>query len=98
MRSVSVSQAKNNLSALIAKVRAGQSILITDRQQPVARLQPIEPTDETDDQRLARLERAGVITRGRGKLHKKFFRMPRPKSPRGASVLDALLEERREGR
>jgi len=98
MKSTSISQAKNNFSKLIARVRAGQSVLITDRGRPVARVEPIRAGDETDEQRLDRLERAGIITRGKAKLSKRFFSMPRPKSQPGASVLDALLEERREGR
>jgi prevent-host-death family protein len=98
MKSASITQAKNNFSALIARVRAGQSVLITDRNRPVARIEPVRGGDETDDQRLARLERAGVIARGRGTLPKSFFQRPLPRSKAGSSALDALLEERSEGR
>lgn len=98
MKTTSISHLKNNLSALIDQVRAGNTILITDRNQPVAKLAPIEPADQTDDQRLDELERKGLITRGGEKLLDEFFTLPRAKSKPGASVLDALLDERREGR
>jgi hypothetical protein len=45
---------------------------------------------------LARLERAGLLTRGTGKLPGNFFDRPLPRARK--SVVDALLEERRESR
>ena len=98
MKSSSITHAKNNLSALIDQVRAGNTILITDRNHPVAKLVPIESADKSDDQRLDELERKGLIKRGRGKLPPEFWTKPLPKLPAGQSVLEALLEERREGR
>ena len=41
MRSASVSEAKNNLSALLREVRAGATVTITDHGVPVARLAPL---------------------------------------------------------
>ncbi len=46
---------------------------------------------------LLELARAGLVRLGSGKLPKGFWKMPRPKDPRGA-VLKALLEERESGR
>jgi len=48
-----------------------------------------------DEARLARLERAGVITRGRGPIPMELINAPRPKLKKGVSVVEALLEERR---
>ena len=45
MHRASISDAKNNLSALIDRVRRGETVLICDRKRPVARLQPVGPTD-----------------------------------------------------
>ena len=65
----------------------------------MARLEPVtQMSDQETEGRLVRLERAGLIRRGKGKLSPEFFRLPRPKPKNGASVLEALLEERREGR
>lgn len=96
MMTASITQAKNSFSALIDRVRAGESVLILDRGVPVARLEPVVGTAEG---RLERLERAGIARRGRrpppspDELTKGA-----PKLPPGESLVDALLEERREGR
>lgn len=99
MKTASISQAKNQLSALIDAVRHGESVIITDRDRPVARLVPVQRVEnEEDEVRLARLERAGIIRRPIAPLPKEFLTELPPKLPDGVSVLEALLEERREGR
>lgn len=96
MEVASITQAKNSFSALIARVRAGESVLILDRGVPVARLEPVVGTAEG---RIERLERAGVIRRGRGKPPSlEQLAAGRPKLPPGESLVDAVLEDRREGR
>lgn len=97
MLTASVSEAKNKLSALLDRVRGGETVLILDRGSPVAKLMPAD--DVPDDDRLARLERAGVIRRGRGRPVP-LDRLAQPLAPgeEPAGVLEALLEERREGR
>lgn len=94
----SISEAKNKLSALIDRVKAGESVLIVDRGKPVARLEPAVAPGENADSKIARLERAGLAKRGSGKLPDDFFtrKLPRPRG--GVSVVEVLLEERRQGR
>jgi prevent-host-death family protein len=98
MKKASITEAKNNLSALIDSVKGGSSVLIMERGRPVARLEPVSGVAADDDRRLARLVREGVIRPARGTASKELFttRPPRPK--KGASALRALLEERRDGR
>lgn len=97
MKHATITEAKNQLSALIDRVRAGESVLILDRGIPVARLEPV--TSHTDqDGRLERLERAGLIRRGSGVPTADLLREPPPRPLKPASVLEALLEERRSGR
>lgn len=99
MNAVSVTEAKNNLSKLLKKVRHGQSILIMDRNIPVARLEPLASgSPQSEEAKLLKLERRGLLKRGAGKLPKDFWRRPRPKTTDGSSVLQALLEEREEAR
>jgi prevent-host-death family protein len=96
MTSASISETKAKLSALLDLVRAGETVTITDRGKPVARLVPAIGSDAGDDEaRLARLERAGLIRRPKRKLDVEAF-LARPKAKSRASVLEALLEERRE--
>lgn len=97
MKTATITQAKNGLSALIDRVKSGESILILDRGTPVARLEPVIGSGK-DDGRLERLERAGIIRRGVAAPPVDLIMKPGPLAPPGASVLDALLEERREGR
>ena len=47
--------------------------------------------------RLGRLIRKGIVRPGRAQLSESFFAEPRPRLKRGASVVAALIEERREG-
>jgi antitoxin (DNA-binding transcriptional repressor) of toxin-antitoxin stability system len=95
MEKASISELKNGLSGYLKKVRAGQTVLILDRDQPVARLERIEPSSEADDP-ISRLERAGLVRRGRAQVPLKLLRQEPPRSRR--SVTRAVLEERREGR
>ena len=94
MKTASVSEAKAKLSALLDLVRAGETVVILQRGRPVARLVPAVEADDVQG-RLARLERAGLIRRGRGRLVERVL-APGPRAR--ASVVEALLEERREGR
>ena len=95
MTSASITQAKTNLSKLIKKVRHGESVLILDRNIPVARLEPLPAgSREGDEAKLAELERRGLVKRGAGKLPRDFFKLPRLEFKR--SLVEAVLEERHE--
>ncbi len=52
MKKASITEAKNNLSALIDSVKGGSPVLIVDRGRPVARLESVSNTGATDDDRL----------------------------------------------
>ncbi len=97
MKKASITQAKNNLSALIDGLRAGSPVLIVDRGRPVARLEPVEG-DEEDGQegRLLRLIRDGVLRPRRSDPPASLFSAPPPRAK--GSAVELLLEERREGR
>jgi len=101
MKTASITEAKNNLSALIDGLANGSPVLILDRGRPVARLEPVAGTDsESDDDRLARLIRKGVVRprRAATPLPPDFFKQELPRLAEGASAVEALLEERRNGR
>lgn len=97
MKIATITEAKNKLSALLDIVKTGETVVIVDRGIPVARLEPAARAKD-DEGRLARLERAGIITRAKGRIPESFFTTPPPKLPPGISLVEALLEERREGR
>ena len=95
MKKASISEAKNNLSALIDRVKAGASVLIVDRGRPVARL---EPVNGSDDERVVRLVRDGVVRPARAAVAKTLWASKPPRPKAGASALRALLDERRDAR
>ncbi len=100
MKTATISETKNGLSALIDRVRHGETIMITDRDRPVARLAPVLGSEDAgpDEGRLARLERAGIVRRAqRGRLEE-ILRVAPPAPAAGGDVVEVLLEERRGGR
>ena len=97
MKTATITEAKNGLSALIDRVRAGEAITITDRGIPVARLEPVTASVDPEG-RVARLERAGLLRRGLAAPPIELMSKPGPALVGGASAVDALLEERRSGR
>jgi len=97
MKTTTITEAKNGLSALIDQVRQGESILITDRGVAVAWLEPVtRRLDSTG--RIRRLERAGVIRAGAGDPPKERLRRPAHRLPPSASAVRTLLDERRSSR
>ncbi len=97
MKTASITDLKNGLSSYIDRVKAGNSVLVTDRGVPVAVLEPVTSQVHADE-RLAHLEREGVIRRGSRAVPLELLRTPGPKPGDGLSVVDALIEERRTGR
>ena len=98
MKKASITEAKNNFSALIDRVKGGTSVLIVDRGRPVARLEPVHTVDAEDDDRLARLVREGIVRPARGIAPKALIAARPPQARKNASAVRALLDERREGR
>jgi prevent-host-death family protein len=98
MKRASITEAKNSLSALIDGLKGGSPVLIVDRGRPVARLEPVTTGREPDDGRLARLVREGLVRPGRAPIPPTLFTEQPPQPKGGASAVDALLEERRDGR
>jgi prevent-host-death family protein len=96
MEKATISQLKNSLSAYLKKVRGGETVLILDRNEPIAVLERIKP-NERPEGRLVRLERAGVIRRSPTARPAEALAENKPPKAK-KSVVDALLEERREGR
>jgi prevent-host-death family protein len=98
MKTATITEAKNGLSALLEQVRAGQSVLILDRGIPVARIEPVPSAGGDQPGRLERLERAGLVRQPTRALDPSALGGPRPRAAEGASALAALLEERQQGR
>jgi prevent-host-death family protein len=98
MSVVKVSDLKNGLSHYLRLVQSGESVLVSDRNRVIARIDPAGDVAsmQTDDSRwLDDLERRGIVRRRAGKLPRGWLgRRPKVK----ADVVGVLLEERKNGR
>ncbi|MDE0479793.1 MAG: type II toxin-antitoxin system prevent-host-death family antitoxin [Gammaproteobacteria bacterium] len=106
-----ISELKNGLSAYLRRVKSGESVLVLDRNTPVARLVPIESapirtgqagsTSEADEKKLEnealldKLERKGIIARRRGPSPMEIVRSWEPFG-KDIRLVEAVLEEREE--
>ena len=96
MKQAKIANLKNNLSRYLDHVRRGGTVIVLDRDRPVARLVPLPHEGASGvSERLARLERQGLIRRGTGS------RSPGPRARKptrlSGGVLRGLLEERQAG-
>src|SRR6185503_11762579 len=98
MKKATLTETKNNLSALVDQVQHGETILILDRGRPVARLESVLNEMDDPEGRLARLERQGLLRRASASLPHEILAQRPPRPSGGASVLETLLAERREDR
>ena len=79
MRAVNVAEMRSRLSAYLGRVRAGEEILIRDRNPAVAKIVPLSNTGNFDEKQV------GLATQGQLQLTEKdldlrsFFALPTPK-------------------
>lgn len=95
---VKISELKSRLSEYLRRGRAGEVVLVSDRDRIVARIEPAggAGAEGMDDARwLAELERRGTIRRAASALPNGWLAR-RPKMR--ADVVGALLAERSQGR
>ncbi len=87
MKTVGVRALKQNASAVVAEVAAGETITITDRGRPVAQLVPL-PTDPV----------AGLVAAGRARpARRRLTTLGAPPRRRpGAKPLTEVLREQRD--
>lgn len=94
MKKVSVTQLKNELSAKLKGVRAGDPLLVTDRRKPFALISPIP--GHMSEERLATMVAEGLVTPPSRPFDVAGFLA----RPLGASAhsLTAAVDQDREGR
>ena len=99
MNRANISYTRNHLSELIARVREGESILIVDRQHPVARLEPVLRADDPNTRWQEDLARRGLIRSARSRIDPRALQsMPRATPEEPGDILDALRADREDGR
>jgi prevent-host-death family protein len=91
---VSIGRLKARLSEYLDRTRAGESVVVTDRGRPIARLTPVGG-GVAMEARVVELNRAGLVRMPTQPLADDLLAARRPKDPAGRS-LEAALEERAE--
>ncbi len=100
MITANISKTKNELSRYLDAVRGGETVLILDRNRPIAQIQPLSPERGSASARLSELAAGGLITCPKNATRswlKDLQVMDGGPSDAVGSV-DALLEERDSGR
>lgn len=93
MRKVGSREFKNRMGRYLRAVRKGQSLVITDRGQPVAKVSPPDQPANSDDAlqiRLQELEAQGLI-----RLAKRPLSIFKAIPSRGKPASKMLIEDRR---
>jgi prevent-host-death family protein len=93
MKSVNIAELKNRLSFYLNDVKAGEEILIRDRDIPIAKIVPL--TQVESDEELLALAAQGKIRLGKGELDEGFWKLPAPRVSLSA-VKRAVEQERDE--
>lgn len=89
MKSTGIKELRSSLTETLERVKAGETVVVTDHGEPIARIVPIEPEGE----RIARLIRAGIVRAPIKPIDDSFWELPRMEDPEGLLV-KAVLEER----
>jgi antitoxin (DNA-binding transcriptional repressor) of toxin-antitoxin stability system len=96
MKNARISELRDKLSEYLAGVRRGESVIVYDRDTPIARIDPIAAAPRDTPDWVLEAYRRGVATPPR---IRDGARLPDPVKPRKpVGLVDALLEERRTGR
>lgn len=94
MRSTNISDLRNRLTQYLKEVRAGEEIVVRDRQRPIAKIIPFSVEDDAESD--ADLVAAGLMRKGTGKLPASFWKARRPGVSLDA-VIAAVSTDRDEG-
>lgn len=97
MKTTPVSELKATLSEQLARVKAGEEVVVTERGRPIAKIVPLSGETMGRSAHMSELARNGLISLGTGKISKDIWKLPRPSDKRGRG-LQALLDERDQGR
>jgi prevent-host-death family protein len=97
MRTVNIAELKNKLSTYITYAKAGETVIIRDRNTPVAQLVPMPALDDLDEEERELIASGKMRAAQRPWNPERFLAMPRGKIE-GNGLTQALLDERAEGR
>lgn len=85
---IGIRELKTRLGTYIRRVRAGETVIITDRGKPVGRIIPVKSSPEAQVQELIQ---AGLVAWSENKLTR---RAPVARTHGKTTVADLLIEDR----
>lgn len=94
MRTTNIADLKNDLSAHLERVRAGEELLVKDRNRPIAKLVPLSSGEDLGAGEME-LAAAGIIRPPTQSLPDSFRKMPAPQVS-FADAVAAVTSERDE--
>lgn len=92
MKSVNIAELKNRLSSYLSEVKAGEEILVRDRNLPIARIVPLAQASGDED--LLALAAQGKLRLGEGTIDDSLWELPAPRIAPG--ILRHTLEQERD--
>ena len=95
MRTTNIAELKNNLSSFLSDVKRGEEILISDRNQPIAKIVPLHNTADFSAEELA-LAAAGILRLPEeSEVSESFLKEKRP-DLKSETTIKAVTSERDE--
>lgn len=94
MKAVNVAELESRLSLYLDEVKAGEEIVVSESDQPIARIVPMPNLSDLQKERLA-LAAGGRLILGEGPVEDSFWDMPAPEVPMDV-LLRAVKAERDE--
>ncbi len=97
MRTVNIAELKDKLSSYVTFVKAGETVIVRERNLPVAKLVPFVAEDASDEE--LELVAKGVLRLPEKKMDwAAFSKLPLAKTRSGPTLTEALIAERDERR
>jgi prevent-host-death family protein len=84
MRSTNIADLRDRLTQYLQEVRAGEEIIVRDRQRPIAKIVPFSVDDDDADD--AALVAAGLMRKGSGAIPTSFWKARRSRVTRKTAV------------
>ena len=97
MKNAKISELRDNLSQYLARVRQGETVIVYDRDTPIARIDPVVSDDQDLPDWAREAMQKGILSPPKVRSRAPLNIQPVKADPK-FSLLEALLEERRSGR
>jgi antitoxin (DNA-binding transcriptional repressor) of toxin-antitoxin stability system len=97
MKSINIAKLKNNLSAVLSRLKSTGSITVYDRTSPIAVIYPYQPSLQDSDpgkKMVEKLAKEGAIKLGASSLDDSFFKTAPTKLLKKIDAVKLLIDDR----